>query len=123
MFYKIILNSNPMKITIYLILLLGFLITSPVFAQENLTKEEVVKYTAMIQEAEGTYQIQMIDTRSLPAIPISIIKTIEEKRKDDETVYFFFKPDTRIKILSRQEIKNKKLTIDEKIIHISSNNL
>lgn len=123
MFYKIILNSNPMKITIYLILLLGFLITSPVFAQENLTKEEVVKYTAMIQEAEGTYQIQMIDTRSLPVLPISIIKTIEEKRKDDETVYFFFKPDTRIKILSRQEIKNKKLTIDEKIIHISSNNL
>ena len=104
-------------------ILLLILCSTSLFAQENLTKEEVSTYTSMLKKAEGTYQIQMIDTRELPAIPISLIKTIEEKRKNNETVYFHYKTNIRIKVLSRQEIKNKKLTTDEKIIYISSNNL
>lgn len=93
------------------------------YCQEGLTKEEVKKYTEMTSVAEGTYQIQMVDTRSLPSIPLELIKTIEEKRHDTKTIYFYYKPDIRIKILSRKEIENKKLEKDEKIIYITSNDL
>lgn len=93
------------------------------YCQEGLTKEEVKKYTKMMSVADGTYQIQMIDTRSLPSIPLELIKTIEEKRHDIKTIYFYYKPDIRIKILSRKEIENKKLEKDEKIIYITSEDL
>lgn len=100
-----------------------FIISLTSYCQEGLTKEEVKKYTEMTSELEGTYQIQMIDTRSLPAIPLELIKTIEKKRKDSETVYFFYKNNIRIKVLSYQEMQHKKITKDEKIVYISSNDL
>lgn len=99
------------------------LISVSSYCQEGLTKEEVKKYTKMTSELEGTYQIQMINTRSLPAIPLNLIKTIEEKRQDIETTYFFYKSNIRIKVLSRQDIQSKKLTTDEKIVYLSSNDL
>jgi len=120
-------NNAMLKLNIknnITILFVSILFISPVFSQENLTKEEVATYISMMETAEGTYQIQMIDTRELPAIPIALIKTIEEHRKENETVYFFYKNNIRIKVLSRYEIQdNKRLTKDEKIIYISSNNL
>lgn len=107
----------------YLFFSICLIISITSYCQEGLTKEEVKKYTKMMSVADGTYQIQMIDTRSLPSIPLELIKTIEERRHDIKTIYFYHKPDIRIKVLPRKEIENKKLEKDEKIIYITSNDL
>jgi len=77
----------------------------------------------MLNKAEGTYQIQMVDTRSLPSIPISLIKTIEEKRDETKLVYFFYKKNIRIKILPKKTILNKEFIPIDRIKHISSKDL
>lgn len=111
------------KIQFFLILVLILSLTTNSYCQENLSKEEVTKYTEMVKIAEGTYQIQMIDTRSLPSVPLSLIQTIEDKRDEIKVVYFQFKPKIRIKILPKQTINKKDFIFINRIIHIASNEL
>lgn len=114
---------KDIRTSFFLFVVLGLLYSTNIFCQENLSKEEVKKYTEMVKVAEGTYQIQMIDTRSLPSIPLSLIQTIEDKRGETKVVYYQFKPNIRIKILPKQMINEKGFVLIDRINHISSNNL
>lgn len=111
------------KISFFVFIALGLLYSTNIFCQESLSKEDVQKYTEMVRVAEGTYQIQMIDTRSLPSIPLSLIQIIENKREETEVVYYQYKSNIRIKILPKQMINKKGFVLIDRINHISSKNL
>jgi hypothetical protein len=88
-------------------------------AQEHLSKQEVSLYSQMTLDAAGTFQIQMINTRELPTIPLSIIKTIEEKRDAEDVVYYQYSNKMRIMILPTNEIKSSEFISLERIKYIS----
>lgn len=59
---------------------------------------------ALNQKLEGTYQLQMINTRLLPAVPLQLIETIEQKRQENEITYFDYTDKIRVMVLSRKAI-------------------
>lgn len=105
------------------ILLFLIVSTTTVIAQETLSQDEVEELQSMSIKAKGTYQIQMIDTRSLPTIPLSLIKEIEKNRNDNEIVYLNINSNMRIKILSRTMINKNDFVLIDQIVYISSNEL
>ena len=111
------------KAPFFLSLVLSLLYTTQLFSQTKISQYDITKYSEMVQLAEGTYQIQMIDTRSLPAIPLSLIQTIETKRDDSKVIYFQYKQNIRIKILSKEMISKPNFIPLERIISISSNEI
>lgn len=91
------------------------------FSQNSLSKSQVDQYATMFMEAQGTYQIQMINTRKMPAIPISLISQIEKKRHQSEVRYFNFKENIKIKILPKDVIESTTFEPIERIVHLNSN--
>jgi hypothetical protein len=75
----------------------------------------------MFKVAQGTYQIQMINTREMPAIPISLISEIEEQRHQSEVKYFNFKENIKIKILPKDVIESSTFEPIQRIVHLNSN--
>jgi len=111
------------KIPFFLGLTLFFLFSINGFSQEGLSKEDVTKYIKMTNDAEGTYQIQLIDTRVKPTTQLSIINSIENKREDDKVAYFYVNSFTRVKILSKKEVNSADFKPLERYKYISSNEL
>ncbi len=91
--------------------------------QSNLTDSEVYYLVELGADLEGTYQIQMIDTRALPTVELSLYKIIEEKRSLNKTIYHYISSNMRIMILSQEAIKNSDFIGIERIIYISSKNI
>lgn len=60
--------------------------------------------------AEGTWQIEVVNSRNQPFIPGNINEIVAEKRHTSETVYVQLGTEVRLKILSLSEI-NKPLFI------------
>ena len=67
---------------------------------------------------DGTWQIQVLNSRNHPYIPGDIDTIINDNRKNTETVYIWLDANIRIKILSLQEISNPNFIPLEKIVHI-----
>lgn len=111
------------KIPFFLVLAFSFLFSLNSFSQQGLSKEDVTKYIKMTNDAEGTYQIQLIDTRVKPTIELSIIKSIEDKRDDDKVTYFYVNTFTRVKVLSKKEINSTDYIPLERFKYISSSQL
>lgn len=111
------------KIPFFLGLIFIFLFSLNSFSQQGLSKEEVTKYIKMTTDAEGTYQIQLIDTRAKPTTQLSIINSIENKRDDDKVAYFYINNFTRVKVLSRKEINSTAFKPLERYKYISSSEL
>lgn len=93
------------------------------FSQENLSAQEKDRLLKLSKELEGCYQIQMIDTRYQPVFDLSLIQEINKKIKQDETVYFFYKKNIRIKVLSKNAMKNKEHKPLKKVIYIKKSDL
>jgi hypothetical protein len=109
---------------IRIVFILSFLIASVTgTSQENLTQDEVSKFKAMTLKAKGTYQVQIIDTRALPTIPLSLINEIEETRDELKITYLNVSPTLRVKILPTQMIAKNDFILLEQIKHISSKEL
>lgn len=88
-----------------LVLLLAILFVSGLsFAQSNLTPEKVEELTTLKTELDGTYQIQMIGTRSLPTIELSWFEVIHDSREQNETVYITVSDNCRIMVLPQTAI-------------------
>ena len=101
------------------ILLIMLTTSLGIFAQEDLSKEEVELYTQMTHQAAGTYQFQMVNTRDLPTVPLSIIKQIEENRDVNEVVYYQYSEKMRIMILPKNTIKAEGFIPIESIKYVS----
>lgn len=60
-----------------------------------------------VKKAEGTYTVQMVNTRDLPLLPYNIDQIVEENRDAEKIVYKSLSPYVRIKILPKNEISKK----------------
>jgi hypothetical protein len=60
---------------------------------------ETQRLTKLCQKLEGTYQLQIIDSREKAELPLSILDTVEAKRHATDTVYFWLKSNVRIMVL------------------------
>lgn len=107
-----------------LIVLLCFMIVSvTTYAQSHLTEEQVIQYTQLAQELEGTFQIQMIDTRATPAITLDLFPQIAELRHESEVTYLNVNPSMRIMILPLSSIESPSYQEVERVTRINSSEL
>jgi hypothetical protein len=93
------------------------------FSQDTEISKDSINYSVLAEKLLGTYQIQMIDTRSLPSFPAELLIIIEEKREDDSIVYHKVSDTMRIKILSKLTINAENFEPVERITYISSKDL
>ncbi|MFP5471585.1 MAG: hypothetical protein ACLGGV_08300, partial [Bacteroidia bacterium] len=56
--------------------------------KEELSKERIEQISQLNQQFEGTYQIQMIDTRKQPALPFDLVERVNAVRKQNEETFF-----------------------------------
>lgn len=92
-----------MKTHLSLIMAILCLSISQGFSQQT-SKAETNRMMDLLNKLEGTYQVQIIDSRELPAIPLSLMDTIVAKRDQEITQYVWLKSNIRVKILSVKEI-------------------
>lgn len=93
---------------------------SNVLAQQSASDIDVEKLEKQRQSLEGTFQIEMLDTRALPTFNISLYDTIETLRKEDEVIYHDVSDIMRIKILPRSIIEAENFEPVERVVYISS---
>lgn len=111
-----------MKTTLYLFLVVLFLSFTKGIAQED-PKVETNRMMALLNKLEGTYQVQIIDSRELPAIPLSLMDTIVAKRDQDVTKYVWLKSNIRVKILSLKEITSPSFKGVTRVEYVNSTQL
>lgn len=100
--------------------ILFLLIGMPLSAQED-AKAETERLMKLYQKLEGTYQIQIIDSREKIAFPLKTLETIEAKRHQTQTTYFWLKERVKIMVLPEVAINKKDFQPVERIIYTSSN--
>ena len=93
------------------------------YSQENLTEQQVQEYMEIGSQIEGTFQIQMIDTRSLPTFPLELYPMIKEARKENEVIYIYPSGNMRIKIYSKNLIDSENFVPAARITHINSSDI
>lgn len=111
-----------MKKIIYTILILLPLFASNLFAQQD-AKIETARLMDLLKKLEGTYQVQIIDSRELPTIPLALMDTVVAKRDENITTYVWLKSNTRVKILSTKEIQSASYKGLTRVIYVSSTDL
>jgi len=92
------------------------------FAQND-PKKETKRLMDLLTKNEGTYQVQIIDSREQPTIPLSLMDTIEAKRDENEIKYVWLKSNVRVKILSKKEITNPTFQSLERVKYFSSSDI
>lgn len=101
-------------------LLVLILVSFQCLSQAELTEQEIQNLLNLKTEVEGTYQIEMINTRSLPTIPLIAYKEIEMRRNKSEVVYYQLNENTRIKIFPIDQIKDPNFRYPEEVIYINT---
>lgn len=81
---------------------------------------DMEKLASQQQKLEGTFQIEMINTRSKPTFHISLYDKIEELRDETEVVYFDVSDIMRLKILPLSVIEDESFTPVERVTYIPS---
>lgn len=93
---------------------------SNLYAQKQSTdKIDIQKLEEQRQELDGTFQIEMTNTRSLPTFNISLYDTIQSLRDETEIVYYKVSDIMRIKILPKKVIEDENFVAVERVTYIS----
>jgi len=71
-------------------------------------------------QLEGTYQVQIINSREKPTIPLTIMDSIQLKRQQNETIYFWLKNNTRVMVPSYSVINKQGFSPLERVKYIAS---
>ena len=102
--------------------ILSLLFVSRLSAQVNAadSQKESKRLMDLFQKLEGTYQVQVIDSRDKTEIPLSIMDTILAKRNISEVVYFPLRNNVRVMILPFSVINKNGFKPIERIANISS---
>jgi len=82
-------------------------------------KIETQRLMDLYRKLEGTYQIQIIDSREKSELQLNILDTVEEMRHKTDTVYFWMRANKRLMILPFSVIEKKDFKGIENISHIS----
>jgi hypothetical protein len=86
-------------------------------------KNETERLVVLNEKMQGTFQIQIIDSREKPAFPLSSLDEINSKRAEDKDSYIWLKSNIRILILSKKEISKKDFQPIERVKYITSSEL
>ena len=84
-------------------------------------KVEAKRLSGLSAKMEGTYQLQIINSRKEVIFPINLLDAIEEKRSENDTVLFEVNDIARFIILPKKIINNpgfKKLS--PFVVHINN---
>lgn len=113
-------NMKKMK-TLFGILTFIFFASSSIAQQDP--KAETQRLVALSQKLQGTYQLQIIDSREKTEMPLSLLDSVAAKRHSTDNVYFWYKKNIRVLVLPLSEIEKKDFKPLERIVNISSKNL
>jgi len=86
-------------------------------------KIESKRLMTLNQKLEGTFQIQVIDSREKVAFPLSALDSIENKRQQNQTIYFWLKNNIRVMVPPYTTINKKGFVPLERTKYFSSRNL
>lgn len=86
-------------------------------------KAETNRLMDLLVKLEGTYQIQVVDSREQPTIPLILMETIEAKRHQTDVKYIWLKENMRVKILSKNEISSSSFVGLPRVTNISASDL
>ena len=95
---------------------------STVIAQQD-PKAETQRLVTLSQKLQGTYQLQIIDSREKTEMPLSLLDSVAAKRHGTDVVYFWFKKNIRVMVLPQSEIVKKDFKPLERVVNVSSKNL
>jgi hypothetical protein len=85
------------------------------------SKEESKRLVALSQKLEGTYQVQIINSRELGEIPLQYMDSIVARRSPNQTIYIPYpnKNSIRIMVPSQSDIDKPGFVKLKKVVHIS----
>ena len=106
----------------YIFFFFLFFLSASFYSQSNLTGE-TASYAERFNQAGGTYQIQIIDSREKPAIKISLIDQIDAVRKKNDVSYISVKDNIRIKVLPISVINSPDFTAVERVVYLNSSEI
>ncbi|MCD6069253.1 MAG: hypothetical protein K0S33_4079 [Bacteroidetes bacterium] len=92
------------------------------FSQAN-GGNETERLMTLNKQLEGTFQIQIIDSREQPTFPLSTLDEIRAKRDTGTVQYIWLKSNVRILILPKNEIADKNFKRLERVKYISSSEM
>jgi len=108
----------PMKSYVLFFMLFGLSTLSS--AQADLSTEKVHELQELKSNLEGTYQIQMIDSRALPTIQLSLFEEIQNKRSQTNDTFIELSGNCRVFIPSHQEIESSTFKPLEYVTYLQS---
>ena len=111
------------RVFILVAILLLSAASNSIFSQSSLSEEEATAYAKRFNQAGGTYQIQIIDSRECPTIEVSLIDEIDNARKQDDVAYVYIKENIRIKVLPLSVINDENFVAVERIVFLNSSDL
>jgi len=106
-----------MKTSFFIIIFCGFINFG--FAQQDLSKEKAEQLNSLGKKIEGTYQVQIINSREMASIPLQLMQTIEDTRDQTDTTYYWLKSNIRVMILPKSVIERPNFQKIEQTIHTS----
>lgn len=79
------------------------------YSQNNAQSRDelITKHQKNVNACRGTYQIQMINTRSKAVVPYTIYETVEANRHETDTIYKMLYPNVKLMILPSSVIKKE----------------
>ncbi len=83
-------------------------------------KAESARLMDLYNKLEGTYQVQVINSRELPTIPLSLMDQVEQKRDASSVTYIWLASNVRVKVLPKTQINDPAFKKLERIVHIPS---
>jgi hypothetical protein len=104
------------KLTLIAFLLISFSHSSN--AQQQDPKIETDRLMGLFHKLDGTFQLQIIDSRDKTELPLYIMDTIIAKRHATEVVYFPLRSNVRVMVLPLSEINKQGFIPLERIVNI-----
>ena len=89
---------------------------------QDKAKAESKRLMDLFQKLEGTYQLQIINSRDKTELPLYLMDTIQMKRHATDVVYYKYKSNVRLMILPFIELNKKDFKPLERIANIASEN-
>ncbi len=100
---------------------LCFFLISLAFSQENQELSPKEHHMNMLTDLQGCYQLQMIGTRQKPSIDTQLLERIKLEQKLSAETTFFYTPNIRVLILSKQSIAaGEKLDPENQIVYLNN---
>ncbi|MBI3510675.1 MAG: hypothetical protein HY064_08425 [Bacteroidetes bacterium] len=105
----------------FLLPLLFFMHTSHAQTAADSARAESKRLMALYQQLQGTYQVQVINSRDKVEIPLQYMDNIVSMRQQNEVTYFYYpnKKNVRIMILPYSEIQSKDFVPVQQVAYIT----